>query len=144
MLNCEMEEIWQCRFPKRSRQGYVWPRETTTWWFETLGFNLIIINEKVCTFRSARFQWRCVSKNFWRQHKQENRILQRWRWNSRAFQGHSGGIPVEPEWMGYVFIPRNWKEYVFIEDIHGTSSPYWEVDWFREERRKIKPVRESF
>ena len=32
---------------------------------------------------------------------------------SRAFQGHSGGIPIEPELMGYVFIPRNWKRYVF-------------------------------
>ena len=31
-----------------------------------------------------------------------------------------------------------------IEDFHGTSSPYWEMDCFREERRKIKPVRQSF
>ena len=28
-----------------------------------------------------------------------------------ALQGHSGGIPIEPESMGYVFIPRNWKRY---------------------------------
>ena len=28
----------------------------------------------------------------------------------RAIQGHSGGIPIEPESMGYVFIPRNWEE----------------------------------
>ena len=32
---------------------------------------------------------------------------------ARAFQGHSGGIPIEPELMGYVFIPRNWKRHVF-------------------------------
>ena len=31
----------------------------------------------------------------------------------RAIQGHSGGIPIEPELMGYVLIPRNWKKYIF-------------------------------
>ena len=31
----------------------------------------------------------------------------------RAVQGHSGGIPIEPEVMHYVFILRNWKKYVF-------------------------------
>ena len=31
----------------------------------------------------------------------------------RAIQGHSGGIPTEPELMGYVFVPRNWKRYIF-------------------------------
>ena len=32
--------------------------------------------------------------------------------NLRAIQGHSGGIPIEPQSMGYVFIPRNWKRYI--------------------------------
>ena len=27
----------------------------------------------------------------------------------RAFQRHSGSIPIEPELMFSVFIPRNWK-----------------------------------
>ena len=31
----------------------------------------------------------------------------------RAIQGHSGDIPIEPELMGYVFLPRNLKRYVF-------------------------------
>ena len=31
----------------------------------------------------------------------------------RAIQGHSGGIPIEPELMGYVKIPRNWKKYTY-------------------------------
>ena len=31
----------------------------------------------------------------------------------RAIQGHSGCIPIEPEPMGYAFIPRNWKRYIF-------------------------------
>ena len=31
----------------------------------------------------------------------------------RAIQGHSGGIPIDPELMGYVLIPYNWKEYFY-------------------------------
>ena len=29
-----------------------------------------------------------------------------------AIQGHSGGIPIEPELLGYVIIPRKWKRYI--------------------------------
>ena len=36
------------------------------------------------------------------------------------------------------------KSTYFIQDFHGTSSPYKGMDWFREERRKTKPVRQSF
>ena len=28
-------------------------------------------------------------------------------------QGLSGGVPIEPELMGYVCIPRDWKRYIF-------------------------------
>ena len=31
----------------------------------------------------------------------------------RAFQGHSGGIPIGPEMMEYTFTPYSWKEYTF-------------------------------
>ena len=31
----------------------------------------------------------------------------------RAIQGHSGGLPIMPELMGYTSIPYNWKEYIF-------------------------------
>ena len=36
----------------------------------------------------------------------------------RAIQGHSGGIPIRPEMMGYTFVSHNWKEYIFQR---GTS-----------------------
>ena len=35
----------------------------------------------------------------------------------RAFQGHSGGIPIEPELMGYVFILEIGKGTYFIEGL---------------------------
>ena len=31
----------------------------------------------------------------------------------RAFHGHSGGISILPELMGYTSIPYNWEEYIF-------------------------------
>ena len=45
-----------------------------------------------------------------------------------AVQGHTGGIPIEPELMDYVFIPHWWKKYVFHKGLHGTSTPYWDMD----------------
>ena len=30
----------------------------------------------------------------------------------QAIQGHSGGIPIEPDSMEYVKIPTNWKKYI--------------------------------
>ena len=35
----------------------------------------------------------------------------------QAIQGRSGGIPIEPESMGCVFIPRNWKRYIFYRGL---------------------------
>ena len=46
-------------------------------------------------------------------------------------------------WVVYLSLAIG-KGTCFIEDFHGTSSPYWELDWFQEERRKIQPVRQSF
>ena len=47
----------------------------------------------------------------------------------RAIQGHFGGIPIEPELMGYC---KNSSEFgrntLTTEDFHGTFSPYWEKD----------------
>ena len=31
----------------------------------------------------------------------------------RALQGHTGGEMIEPEMMGHVCIPLNWKQFVF-------------------------------
>ena len=31
----------------------------------------------------------------------------------RAIEGQSGGIPIEPELMGYAKNPRKWKRYMF-------------------------------
>ena len=62
----------------------------------------------------------------------------------RAIQGHSGGIPIEPEkWITYLSFTSGKSTY-FTDDTHGIFSSYWEKDWFQEAKRKIKPVRQSF
>ena len=50
---------------------------------------------------------------------------------------------VESELIGYLKLPRNWKNTFTTEDFHGTFSPYWEKDWFQEERRQTQPVKQS-
>ena len=35
----------------------------------------------------------------------------------RVIQGHSGGIPVEPELMDYALIFHKWKKYVFHREL---------------------------
>ena len=37
-------------------------------------------------------------------------------------KGHSGGIPVDPDLMGYIRIPYNWKEYVFHRVVLSASN----------------------
>ena len=78
-----------------------------------------VFGKKVCPLTGARrfsVMKRGYKKIFEGQYKEENRILQRQRWilcYVRPIQGHSGGIPIEPELMGYVFLPRNLKRDVF-------------------------------
>ena len=38
------------------------------------------------------------------------------------FQGHSGGIPIDPELMRYIRIPYNWKEYIFTRVALSASN----------------------
>ena len=33
--------------------------------------------------------------------------------HSRAIQGYSGGIPSEPQLMGHVKIPQDWKKHIY-------------------------------
>ena len=40
----------------------------------------------------------------------------------RAIQGHSGGIPIMPELMGYTSIPYNWKEHMFSQKLWSVQS----------------------
>ena len=60
----------------------------------------------------------------------------------RAFQGHSDGIPIEPELMGYAFLLRNRKRCIF----HRTfiELPVCIGNWIDSGRKgeEIKPVRQ--
>ena len=62
----------------------------------------------------------------------------------RAIQGHSGGIPMEPELMGYVFILRNLKSYTFHRGLSWTFQSILGHGLIPGGKRKIKPVRQSF
>ena len=46
-------------------------------------------------------------------------------------------------WVMHQFLDIGKGTY-FTEDFHGTSSLFWVMDWFQEERRKIKPGKQSF
>ena len=40
----------------------------------------------------------------------------------RAIQGHSGGIPIDPELMEHIRIPYNWMKYIFTEVVLSASN----------------------
>ena len=46
-------------------------------------------------------------------------------------------------WVMHQFLDIGKGTY-FTEDFHGTSSLFWVMDWFQEERRKIKPGQAVF
>ena len=100
--------------------------------------------------RIARFQWRSmVTKDVWRLHKEKNGILQRERrWIFMFFcELFKDTLVVfqssQNWWVMYLFLAIGQGTF-FMVDFHGTFSPYWEMDWFWEERRRINPVRQSF
>ena len=98
-----MEEIWHFRFPKRSRQCHVISikrNDKTAWWFKTLGFN------QISTRDFSHEAW--LHKIFEGSTKKRIEIM----FFLRACEGHSGGIPNEPELMDHVFIPRCWNMYI--------------------------------
>ena len=148
---CEWQEV-DCYLTRRTlgsvvfQDGYdnvpsFWPWWTTDWWFKISGFNQISIGEKIFTWRSARFRWRSVDTNyFWRQHKEKNGILQKWRWNSTLFTSHSGTF----WWDSNRTRTHELRIYLLQVDSHGIPSSNWAMDWFWEAKRKIKPVRQSF
>ena len=150
MVIQDMEAVWQCRFPKQPQRCHVISIKTK----DRLMVQDIVIHSNQCWWRKCAYVVaRDFSDEVWLQKifegstktRMENCKKQRWIFcDLRAIQGHSVGIPIEPELMGYVFILRNWKSTYFIEAFHGTSILSWEIDWFWVEKRKIKPVRQSF
>ena len=62
----------------------------------------------------------------------------------RAIQGHSDRIPVESEFVGYVFIPRNRNRYIFHTGLSWNFQSILEKELILGGKEKIKPVRQSF
>ena len=131
MLIQEMEVIWQCLLPKPSRKCYVISTKTHD--------RLMVQDFNSVSVRKFAYEGaRDFSDEAWLQKIFEGSTKRRIEYCEdkygilgylRAIQGHSGGVPMEPQ---------------FIEDSHGTSSPHWEMDRFQEKKRKIKTVRQSF
>ena len=46
----------------------------------------------------------------------------------RAIQGHSGGISIDPELMGYIRIPHNWKKFFFTGGVLSAFNPSLRTD----------------
>ena len=53
----------------------------------------------------------------------------------RAIHGHSDRTPVESEFMGYVFIPRNRNRDIFHTGLSWNFQSLLEKKWFWEERK---------
>ena len=129
-------------FPTSHKEDFwQWPGGTTDWWFKILGFIHISIGEKVCTWRSARFERRSlVAKRFLKAAQRRESNTGKTRMEFYAFYELFMDILVvfqssQNRWVMYLSLAIGRSTYV-IEDFHGTSSPYWEMDWFQKERKK--------
>ena len=146
MLIHDMEAIWECRFPKRSRQCYVIDQDER----QTDGsrhwdsIKSVLARKFACEGTrdfsdEDRFLTGGTKKKLnTAEIKMEFCVIyELFKDTLVAFRSSQNC------WVMYLSLAIGKGTY-FIEDFHGTSGPYWEMDLFREDWRKIKPVRQSF
>ena len=56
----------------------------------------------------------------------------------RAIQGHSGGIAVDPNSMGYFLISQQWKKHLYQRGLSWTYQPALEYGWIPGGKEKHK------
>ena len=114
MLIQDVEVIWQCLFPKQSRTCYVISIKTK----ESLMVRDVGSQSNQYWRKFAYEGARDFSGETWLLKILEGSTQKRIEYCKkndgffcylRPTQGYSGGIPIVPELMGYVLIPRNWK-----------------------------------
>ena len=106
--------VWRSSVNSGLQNGYtngasLRSRWTTIWRSTSLG------HDKAGTAESVRKTWsmRFLMKEAARQDSSTVRILNIPWLTSRAIQGHSGGVPTDPELTGYIWFFTIWKEYIF-------------------------------
>ena len=114
--------VWRSLVDSCIQNGYtdgtsLRPRRTRTWLIISLGHRKAVLLKA-----SGNHGAQNVSEKYWIQLAQEGCSKKRVEYcldhtNSlayfRAIQGHSCGIPIVSELMGYTSFPFNWKEYIF-------------------------------
>ena len=117
------EDLWQCWFPRRLRQcGVIMIKRNDTLMVRDVGiqshqcwWESLHMEEREISMTKRGYKWFLKAAQRKESNTAENAIL----CYLRAIQErHFGVIPVEPEFMDYVFIPYKWKKYV----CHGGHS----------------------
>ena len=123
MLIPDVEVIWQCPSPKQSRPCYVISNKTN----ESLMVRDIDSITSVLMRKFAHEEARDFRDEEWLQKIFEG-TKKRTEYCKDTLQGHSGGMPIEPELMGFVFHPQlekvrlSWRTFMELPVHIGTGS----------------------
>ena len=150
MLIQDVEVIWQCLFPKLSQPCYVTSIKTNESVVDRDIVKLLnpycweSLNEMESKISMTKCGYKRSLKAAQRKGLSTVKTTMGFYVIYERFKGHSGGIPIEPEGMGHVKISPNWKKHEPQRTFFELSVHTGKKDWFQEERRNTKPVKQSF
>ena len=149
MLIQDVEVIWQCLFPKLSQPCYVTSIKTNE---SLMDRDIVKLLNPYCweslnEMESKISMTKCGYKRSLKaaQRKGLSTVkttidFMSFTSDSRAFWRNSNRTRRDGLCQNFAKLKETWT----TEDFLWTFSPYCEKDWFQEERRKTKPVKQSF